>query len=66
VNAKDLLGDFNKTMFTNFLDTPFPVDVEIGEPILQGKTVFSERGWFAEVSARVGGFGFWEMTGVIT
>jgi hypothetical protein len=24
----------NKTMFTNFLDTPFPVDVEIGEPIL--------------------------------
>jgi hypothetical protein len=29
----------------NSLDTRFPVDVEIEEPILQGKTVFSERGW---------------------
>jgi hypothetical protein len=30
-------------MFTNFLDTRFPVDVEIEEPILQGKTVFIRK-----------------------
>jgi hypothetical protein len=35
---------FNKTLFTYFLDTRFPVDVEIEEPILQGKTVFIWKG----------------------
>jgi hypothetical protein len=31
-------------MFTYSLDTRFPVDVEIEEPILQGKTVFIWKG----------------------
>jgi hypothetical protein len=30
-------------MFTNFLDTRFTGEVEIGNPILQGKTALSGR-----------------------
>jgi hypothetical protein len=53
-------------MFTNFLDTRFPVEVKIGVLILQGKTVFmSERRWSEVRQFRREGFGTGEMIGVI-
>ena len=55
-----------KTMFTNYLDTRFPVEVKIGVLILQGKTVFmSERRWSEDRQLGQEGFGTGEMIGVI-